>query len=89
MRAERDVALCAIADAQIKAKVMNALIRKRIPYAEEWTKVPLLQRKKYEGAKEVCVVITHGEKVHEAKKVIEALGEEIVQRVQYNLKGLF
>ena len=89
MRAERDVALCAVADAQIKTKVMNAMIRKRLPYAEEWTKVPLLQRKKYEGAKEVCVIITHGEKVYEAKKAIEALGEEIVKRVQYDIKGLF
>ena len=68
MRAERDIALCAVADAGIKSKVMNAMIQKRIPYAEEWHKVPLLRRRKYEGAKEVCVIITHREHVEEAKK---------------------
>ncbi len=35
MRAERDIALCAVADAGIRSKVMNAMIQKRIPYAEE------------------------------------------------------
>ena len=53
MRAERDIALCAIANGVIKSKVMNAMIQKRIPYAEEWHKVPILQRRKFEGAKEV------------------------------------
>lgn len=88
MRAERDVALCAIADAKIKAKVMNTMIRKRIPYAEEWHKVPMLQRKRYEGAKEVCIVITHGEKAEEAKAVIGGLEEEVRSRVYYDIKGL-
>ena len=88
MRAERDIALCAIADAGIKSKVMNMMIRKRIPYAEEWSKVPLLQRKRFEGAKEVCVVITHIEKAAEAKHQIEELGEEIASRVYFDLKGL-
>ena len=30
MRAERDVALCAIADVTVKSKVMNTLIQKRV-----------------------------------------------------------
>ncbi len=88
MRAERDIALCAVADLTVKVKVMNAMIRKRIPYAEEWHKVPMLQRKKYEGAKEVCIVITHHEKEEEAKAQIEALDDEIRSRVYFDLKGL-
>ena len=51
MRAERDIALCAVADAGVRSKVMNAMIQKSLPYAEEWHKVPLLRRRKYEGAK--------------------------------------
>lgn len=88
MRAERDVALCAVADAGIKSKVMNAMIQKGIPYAEEWHKVPLLQRRKYEGAKEVCIVVTHHEKAEEAKTQIRALDEAISSRVYFDLKGL-
>ena len=88
MRAERDVALCAVADAEIKSKVMNAMIRKRIPYAEEWHKVPLLRRRKYEGAKEVCIVVTHHEQADEAKAQIAALDETVSSRVFFDLKGL-
>lgn len=88
MRAERDIALCAVADAGIKSKVMNAMIQKRIPYAEEWHKVPLLQRKKYEGAKEVCIIVTHHEKADEAKAQIHALDDAVSSRVYFDLKGL-
>lgn len=88
MRAERDIALCAVANVEIKSKVMHALIQKGIPYAEEWHKVPILQRKRFEGAKEICIVITHHEKAEEAKMQIEALDEEIRGRVHFDLKGL-
>ncbi len=88
MRAERDVALCAIADVTVKSKVMNTLIQKRVPYAEEWHKVPILRRRKYEGAKEVCIVITHNEKADEAKAQIGALEETIRSRVYFDLKGI-
>ena len=88
MRAERDIALCAVTDTAAKSKIMNALIQKRIPYAEEWHKVPMLMRKKYEGVKEVCIVITHGEKAEEAKTVIADLGNEVGGMVHYDIKGL-
>jgi len=88
MRVQGDVALCAVADAAVKSKVMNAMIQKCVPYAEEWHKVPMLQRKKYEGAREVCVVITHKEKTEEAKSLIESLGDDIRSRVYFDLKGL-
>ena len=88
MRAERDIALCAVADAGIKSKVMNAMIQKRIPYAEEWHKVPLLRRRKYEGAKEVCVIITHREHVEEAKKLVASQGDATSSRVYFDLDGL-
>ena len=88
MRAERDIALCAVADAQVKSKVMNLMIQKRIPYAEEWHKVPLFKRRKFEGAREVCVVVTHHEKEAEAKKQIEELEESIRSRVFFDLDGI-
>ncbi|MCI9125020.1 MAG: hypothetical protein HFH35_13310 [Eubacterium sp.] len=88
MRAERDIALCAVADAQVKSKVMNLMIQKRIPYAEEWHKVPLFKRRKFEGAREVCVVVTHHEKAAEAKKQIEELEESIRSRVFFDLDGI-
>lgn len=88
MRAERDIALCAVADAGVKSKVMNAMIQKSLPYAEEWHKVPLLRRRRYEGAKEVCVVITHRAHMEEAKKLIAALDDAVSSRVYFDLNGL-
>ena len=88
MRAERDIALCAVADAGVRSKVMNAMIQKSLPYAEEWHKVPLLRRRKYEGAKEVCVIITHREHVEEAKKLVSSQGDATSSRVYFDLDGL-
>ncbi len=88
MRAKRDIALCAVADAGIKSKVRNAMIQKRIPYAEEWHKVPLLRRRKYEGAKEVCVIVTHHEQADQAKAQIQSMDDMVTSRVYFDLKGL-
>ena len=88
MRAERDIALCAVADAGVRSKVMNAMIQKSLPYAEEWHKVPLLRLRKYEGAKEVCVIITHREHVEEAKKLVESQGDATSSRGYFDLDGL-
>ncbi len=88
MRSECDTALCAVADAEIRSKIMYAMIQKSLPYAEEWHKVPLLRRKKYEGAKEVCVIVMHREHAEEAKKLIEALGDACSSRVYFDLNGL-
>ena len=88
MRAERDIALCAVADAGVRSKVMNAMIQKSLPYAEEWHKVPLLRRRKYEGAKEVCVIITHREHGEEAKKLVASQGDATSSRVYFDLDGL-
>lgn len=64
------------------------MIQKRIPYAEEWHKVPLLRRRKYEGAKEVCVIVTHHEQADQAKAQIQAMDKMVTSRVYFDLKGL-
>ncbi len=88
MKAVRDIALCAVADAGVRSKVMNAMIQKSLPYAEEWHKVPLLRRRKYEGAREVCVIITHREHVQEAGTLIAALDDTVKSRVYFDVDGL-
>lgn len=67
---------------------MNAMIQKSLPYAEEWHKVPLLRRKKYEGARQVCVIITHREHIQEAGTLIQALDDTVKSRVYFDLNGL-
>lgn len=81
MRAATDVELCRVTEAKAKEKVMYALMKAGVPYAEEWEKVPMVKRRRYNGAKEVCVVITHKAKMDLAKRVIESLPDEVSRNV--------
>lgn len=76
-----DVALCSVTDAKAKEKLMNALMKAGVPYAEKWEKVSLMKRKQYNRAKEVCVIITHKAQVDLARTVIEGMGKEIKEKV--------
>lgn len=81
MRTETDMELCRVTDVRSKEKVMYALMKSGVPYAEEWEKVPLVRRRKFNGAKEVCVVITHKAKMELAKSVIESLDTDVKRNI--------
>lgn len=81
MRTETDMELCRVTDVKSKEKVMYALMKSGVPYAEEWEKVPLVRRRKFNGAKEVCVVITHKAKMELAKSVIESLDTDVKRNI--------
>lgn len=77
MKTATDTEVCRVADVNVKEKVMYALMKAGVPYAEEWEKVSVMKRKRYGGAKEICVIITHLGKAELARKVIQELGDEI------------
>ena len=81
MRTETDVELCRVTDIKAKEKVMYALMKSGVPYAEEWEKIPLVRRKKFHGANEVCIVITHKAKQDLAKRVIAQLDDAVQECV--------
>lgn len=83
MKAATDTEVCRVTDLNIKEKVMYALMKAGVPYAEEWEKVSVMKRKRYNGAKEVCVIITHLGKAELAKKVIQDLGEEVCSEIYW------
>lgn len=76
-----DIELCSVTDIKSKEKIMYALMKAGVPYAEKWEKVPLIKRRRYNGAKEVCIVITHRAKVDLAKEVIESLDDEVKRNI--------
>ncbi len=80
-----DVELCSITDVKAKEKIMYALMKAGVPYAERWEKVPLIRRKRYHGAKEVCIVITHKAKVNIAKEVIDTLSDDIKEHCIFSI----
>ena len=80
-----DVELCSITDVKAEEKIMYALMKVGVPYAERWEKVPLIRRKRYHGAKEVCIVITHKAKVNIAKEVIDTLSDDIKEHCIFSI----
>ncbi len=80
-----DVELCSITDVKAKEKIMYALMKAGVPYAEKWEKVPLIKRKRYHGAKEICIVITHKAKVNIAKEVIDTLSDDIKEHCIFSV----
>lgn len=83
MKTATDTEVCRVTDLNIKEKVMYALMKAGVPYAEEWEKVSVMKRKRYNGAKEVCVIITHLGKAELAKKVIQDLGDEVGSEIYW------
>jgi hypothetical protein len=77
MELATDIQLCSVTDVKAKEKLMNALMKAGVPYAEKWEKVSLRKRKQYNRAKEVCVIITHKAQADLARAVIESMGEDV------------
>ncbi|MCI8636238.1 MAG: hypothetical protein HFJ05_11795 [Eubacterium sp.] len=81
MSLETDVELCSVTNAKAKEKLMNALMKAGVPYAEKWERVSLHRRRHYNHAKEICIIITHRAKADLARAVIEEMGEDIKESV--------
>ena len=77
MELATDIQLCSVTDVKAKEKLMNALMKAGVPYAEKWEKVSLRKRKQYNRAKEVCVIITLKAQSDLARAVIESMGEDV------------
>lgn len=76
--AERDeVEVYKTANVKLKQLVESKLVAERISYLERWEKVPLLQRRNYEGAKEVCVIFCDKYQKEEAEKIIEEITQSV------------
>ncbi len=81
MSTATDVDLCSVTNVKAKEKLMYALVKAGVSYAERWEKVPLIKRKRYNGAKEVCIVIIHKAQMDLAKAVADSLEEEVKQNI--------
>ncbi len=66
-----DIELFSTTDFKAKDKVVSILVRHRVSYLERWEKVPLLKRREYGGAKELCVIYVNGNQYGKAKKILD------------------
>lgn len=71
-----DVELFSTTDIESKTKAVSVLVRNRISYLERWEKIPLLRRREYGGAKELCVIYVNGNQYEKAKKILDEFNEE-------------
>ena len=71
-----DVELFSTTDIESKTKAVSVLVRNRISYLERWEKIPLLRRREYGGARELCVIYVNGNQYEKAKKILDEFNEE-------------
>jgi hypothetical protein len=71
-----DIELFSTTDIESKTKAVSILVRNRISYLERWEKIPLLKRREYGGAKELCVVYVNGNQYEKAKRILDEFNEE-------------
>lgn len=70
-----DIELFSTTDFEAKSKVVSALVRHRVSYLERWEKIPLLRRREFGGAKELCVIYVNGNQYGKAKKILDEFTE--------------
>ena len=75
MMDSNDIELFSTTDFEAKSKVVSALVRHRVSYLERWEKIPLLRRREFGGAKELCVIYVNGNQYGKARKILEEFEE--------------
>ena len=82
-----DVELFSTTDIESKTKAVSILVRNRISYLERWEKIPLLKRREYSGAKQLCVIYVNGNQYDKAKKILDEFNQEYFGRSKHRRKG--
>ena len=70
-----DIELFSTTDFKAKDKVVSILVRHRVSYLERWEKIPLLRRREYGGARELCVIYVNGNQYEKARKILDEFNE--------------
>lgn len=74
-----DIELFSTTDFNAKKQVVSILVKHRVSYLERWEKVPLLKRREYGGAKELCVIYVNGNQYGKAKKILDEFNESYME----------
>lgn len=67
----RDVELCRTTNARVSSQMMQTLVEHEIPFTQNWVRVPFYKREAYNGAREVCVILTHCNQYQRARRVLD------------------
>lgn len=70
---DKDVELCRSTNVRVVKQTMQVLVDERIPFTQNWMRVPFTKREKYRGAKEVCVIRTHCNQYQQARHILDRL----------------
>lgn len=70
---DRDVELCRTTNVRVGNQTMQLLIEERIPFTQNWIRVPFYKREKYKGAREICVIHTHCNQYSRARRALDQM----------------
>ncbi len=57
-------------DIDKKNTFVKRLVNSGISYLEKWEKIPFFSRKKYDGAKEICVIMINDHQMEKAMNIL-------------------
>ena len=63
-------------DTEKKNRFVKRLVNSGISYLEKWEKIPFFSRKKYDGAKEICVIMINEHQMEKAMNILYEVNNE-------------
>lgn len=75
MTEQEEVVVYKTANLKMRHLVESSLVAERISFLERWEKIPLLKRKGYDGAKELCIIFCDRYQEEEAKQIVATVLE--------------
>lgn len=64
-------------DIEKKNKFVKRLVNSGISYLEKWEKIPFFSRKKYDGAKEICVIMINDHQMEKAMNILYEVNNDV------------
>ena len=64
-------------DIDKKNRFVKRLVNSGISYLEKWEKVPFFSRKKYDGAKEICVIMINDHQIEKANEILYEVNNSV------------
>lgn len=83
---DQDVELCRATNERVVSHTMQTLVDARIPFTQNWVRIPFYKRERYHGAKEICVIRTHRNQYSKARRMLDTM--EIFDRERLMLHAV-
>lgn len=82
----KEILLCSTSNQEKAKSIIKGLEKKGISYLQRWEEISVFKRKKYNNAKEICLIYINPGQEKEAEEYYNSLSEEETKDVIKNDK---